>query len=282
MPSGKHPVVFVTSADAQAFCEWLGQKDGRHYALPSEAQWEFACRAGTTTPWYCGAKPESLDAYEWIKTNSKDRSHAVGSKKPNPFGLFDMSGNVSEVVQDVAGNPVHRGGTTAFSAWLARSASRYRIGEASYSHARGGFRVAIVGDLKPMELPGTTQVDSMLKSFRELVSKKTQALRTLNEQFSTGKVSQEDVERAEDDLTEARIKLAEAEGDKPVLIWLLEELVKRREADWRLTIWRIETKDERVWALVPAEFRLAKAKARLTKVVTPPSKSIAPEPRPKS
>lgn len=149
VPSRQHPVVFVTLADAQAFCDWLGRKDGRRYALPSEAQWEFACRAGTTTPWYCGAAPESLDAYEWIKTNADDRSRAVGGKKPNPFGLFDMSGNVSEFVLDAAQKPVHRGGTTAFSPWLSRSASRYRIGEASYSHARGGFRVAIVGDLKP-------------------------------------------------------------------------------------------------------------------------------------
>jgi uncharacterized protein (TIGR03067 family) len=153
VPSRQHPVVFVTSADAQAFCDWLSRKDGRRYTLPSEAQWEFACRAGTTTPWYCGTEPEALDAYEWIKTNSDDRSHTVGGKKPNPFGLFDLSGNVSEVVLDTAGKPVHRGGTTAFSAWLSRSASRYRIGEASYSHARGGFRVAIVGELKPKVPP---------------------------------------------------------------------------------------------------------------------------------
>ena len=97
VPSRQHPVVFVTSADAQAFCDWLSRKDGRRYTLPSEAQWEFACRAGTATPWHCGAEPEALDAYEWIKTNSDDRSHAVGSKKPNPFGLFDMSGNVSKL-----------------------------------------------------------------------------------------------------------------------------------------------------------------------------------------
>ena len=122
IPSQKHPVVFVTQADAQAFCEWLSRKDGRRYSLPTEAQWEFACRAGTTTPWYSGTEPDSLDAHEWFKANSDDRSHAVGGKSPTRSACSTYP-ETCRKSSTMPGKPVHRRRHFGVPAWLSRSAS---------------------------------------------------------------------------------------------------------------------------------------------------------------
>jgi len=93
-----HPVVCVTWNDAAAFCAWLAEKEGRPYRLPTEAEWEYACRAGTTTAYSFGDDPEKLEEYAWFAENSDDRYQKVGQKKPNPWGLHDMHGNVTELV----------------------------------------------------------------------------------------------------------------------------------------------------------------------------------------
>ena len=281
VPSRKHPVVFVTRADAQAFCAWLSRKEGRTYVIPSEAQWEFACRAGTATPWYCGTDPEALGAHEWIKPNSDDRSHAVGGKSPNPFGLFDMSGNVSELALDSDRKPVHRGGTTAFSPWLSRSASRYRIGEAGYSHARSGFRVAINGLKAKAEAPKQAPAPEVVQPLRDAVAAKDRALGYVKKRFEAGVASKLDVLVAEAEWTEARIKLAEAEGDKSAVIERLEELVKQRSEERELVAFRVELGADRQELLDHADARLAEAKARLVRVKPAPrGLPVAPPPRP--
>jgi formylglycine-generating enzyme required for sulfatase activity len=103
---GDHPVVHVDWNDSKAFCDWLSKKSGKAVALPTEAQWEYACRAGAKTAYSFGESASQMTEYAWFSGNSTmirrfgldvgQFNEPVGQKKPNAWGLYDMHGNVSE------------------------------------------------------------------------------------------------------------------------------------------------------------------------------------------
>ena len=94
------PVMGIGWEDAKAYCLWRSKKEGKNYNLPTEAQWEYACRAGTTTPYSFGDDSSKLKEYAWYNDNAKGKAHPVGDKKPNPWGLYDMHGNIWEFCED--------------------------------------------------------------------------------------------------------------------------------------------------------------------------------------
>ena len=101
-PAGKYPAVIMSQFAAKQYTKWLSKKTGRFYRLSSEAEWEYAARAGTKTAYFFGDDPSQLDEYAWYAKNSKLENsddqgyHAIKTKKPSPWGLYDIYGNVDE------------------------------------------------------------------------------------------------------------------------------------------------------------------------------------------
>ena len=143
-----HPVVRVSWNDAQAFCAWLRKKEGKTYRLPTEAEWEYACRAGTTTRFHNG---DELDRLREVATVGHYTTTAVGEHKANAFGLFDMHGNVYEWCQDLyeqgGTDRVIRGGGWDWCDTPMNCRSAFRgAQEPSRRLAYLGFRVAREAD----------------------------------------------------------------------------------------------------------------------------------------
>lgn len=123
-PGAKNPVEQVSWKDCQAFIEKLNNKvSGREFSLPTEAQWEYACRAGSITDFCCGDADGDLGEYAWIIGNSGNTTHPVGQKKPNAWGLHDMHGNVWEWCQD-AYHGSYEGAPADGSAWILAGSDR--------------------------------------------------------------------------------------------------------------------------------------------------------------
>jgi len=155
----EHPVVLVSWRDADAFCKWLGKKEGKTYRLPTEAEWEHACRAGSKTAYHFGDDAKELEKHGWFDGNSQGKRHPVGQLLPNQWGLYDMHGNVYQWTADwydadyyknspeadprgpAAGiTKVMRGGEYSYPAWACRSAAR-KARTPDHITARTGFRV---------------------------------------------------------------------------------------------------------------------------------------------
>jgi formylglycine-generating enzyme required for sulfatase activity len=152
-----HPVTCVSWNDVQEFVKWLNAREGNIYRLPTEAEWEYACRAGGRTAYSFGDDPAALPAHGWYWENAGEETHPVGQKKPNGWGLYDMHGNVWEWCHDYYGrypsgavtdpkgpfkgnSRVNRGGSWFNGARLCRSAIRNRVKPAEWHHGLG-FRL---------------------------------------------------------------------------------------------------------------------------------------------
>ncbi|MCS7044778.1 MAG: formylglycine-generating enzyme family protein [Gemmataceae bacterium] len=100
--AGRHPALCMTHHAACEYCRWLSKRTGKIYRLPTEAEWEWACRAGTKTAYFFGDDPKDLRDYAWYIKNAapsedeEPKTHPVATRKPNPWGLYDMYGNVAE------------------------------------------------------------------------------------------------------------------------------------------------------------------------------------------
>jgi formylglycine-generating enzyme required for sulfatase activity len=138
------PVETVSWDNAQAFCMKMREndKEGRNFRLPTEAEWEYSCRTRKQTTFFFGDDPENLGDYAWFWANSGGRTHQVGQKKPNAWGLHDMHGNVWQWCEDeYESRRLFRGGSWFDIATSCRAACR-QCRPASDQGPNIGFRVA--------------------------------------------------------------------------------------------------------------------------------------------
>jgi len=138
---GKRPVINVNWNDAKAYVQWLSEQTGKDYRLPSEAQWEYACRAGSTGKYSFGDDINQLGNYGWYDKNSENQAHPVGEKQPNKFGLYDMHGNVWEWLEDVW-HENYNGSPTDGSAWISGDSNIHLIRGGSWDFNDDSLRCA--------------------------------------------------------------------------------------------------------------------------------------------
>jgi formylglycine-generating enzyme required for sulfatase activity len=139
----KHAAMRMTWHNAKTFCKWLSKRTGRSYRLPTEAEWEYACRGGTTNVFGCGDDAELLVDFAWFKANSDDEPHEVAKKKPNGWGLYDMLGNVREWVSDFYSPEAYKDAAKTSPAVNPKGPSEGKV-----HVARGGDYGSSIGDVR--------------------------------------------------------------------------------------------------------------------------------------
>lgn len=159
-----YPTIYVNWDDAVEYCQKLSALEGKQYRLPTEAEWEYACRGGKLTAYNFGSDASGMKNYGWFDANASEigemYAHEVGGKRPNPFGLHDMHGNVWEWCSDLYGDysasvavdpqgpstgstRVYRGGSWRYGATNCRTAYRYSYVPTTFRNNDFGFRLAL-------------------------------------------------------------------------------------------------------------------------------------------
>ena len=138
----RHPVTCVSWEDAKAYVQWMSQETGQSYRLLSEAEWEYVARGGPRSRGYRYAGSFAPELVAWYHENSGEATHPVGQKVPNELGLYDMSGNVWEWVED-CWNDSYRGAPGDGRAWKSGTCSNHVVRGGSWGNIPGGVRSAI-------------------------------------------------------------------------------------------------------------------------------------------
>jgi formylglycine-generating enzyme required for sulfatase activity len=178
-----YPATYVSWDDAIAFCKKFSEQEGKSYRLPTEAEWEYACRAGTKTAWSFGNDEKELGDYAWYDKNAWDidekYAHQVGLKKPNAFGLYDMHGNVWEWCHDYYGEDYYKQSPKKDPMGPARGSFRVLRGGSwdYYSRdSRSAFRSWDVADSRSDVLDGFRLVRELDSTETEIATVVTAAL----------------------------------------------------------------------------------------------------------
>jgi serine/threonine protein kinase len=276
----RFPVEMVTWDQCQLFAaklDGMEKETGWIYRLPKEAEWEYACRGGPMSDKldsafdFYFAKPTHtllLGQANFEHGNGLKRTCKVGSYEPNVLGLYDMHGNVWEWCDDTykAGDAslrAHRGGCWVNDSGDCRAAIRITT-PTSHRDNGLGLRLARVPSGAP-SAEAKTPPPAVVQALREAVSAKERSLETARAQYTAGFVSRMDLLAQESELIDTRIRLAETQLNKAVVLAQLEELVKIREEERDITATLVKAGRAAVAELNNADVRLAEAKARHAK-----------------
>ena len=134
----KHPAMGMTWHNAMTFCRWLSKKTGRQYRLPTEAEWEYACRAGGSKAFGAASEPEQIKDFAWYDATADRQTAEVGKKKPNAWGLCDMQGNVREWVYDFYSPTAYKEAAKQTPAINPKGPDSEQVAEPKVHVARGG------------------------------------------------------------------------------------------------------------------------------------------------
>lgn len=194
--SKEFPAIGVTQHAANQFCQWLSAQTGHFYRLPTEAEWEYACRAGTTTAYSWGDDVSKMGEYAWYAENSEYQYQKVGTKKANPWGLHDMHGNVAELVLDQylanAYETYQDGVSNPFTPATKRYPTSVRGGhwDADADQLRSANRTASTPDwkMRDPQIPKSIWyfTDAPFLGFRVVRPLKTPTLEEMHRAWNTG------------------------------------------------------------------------------------------------